>query len=223
MSWTGGPDPCLEHSAWFPQRQNQNNLNPCPPPPAASGSKDPRIWRDRTKAEGSQGARDTGPGDSESGRLPGILAPAATNSVSCGFLNHPIAPWHGASTVPPSGWRGGAGAGVLCVSLMPGTSAWGRWGVPGRSCSHQCLVSEGGVLGSLSCGAEDEDTRPVWRAGTWACEASGGQADTGSQEARGLDSLSSPGGEGRTAVNSPGLRAGQPRPEGPVGTNRSNA
>lgn len=44
---------------------------------------------------------------------------------------------------------------------------------------------------SLSCGAEDEDTRPVWRAGTWACEASGGQADTGSQEARGLDALSS--------------------------------
>lgn len=57
----------------------------------------------------------------------------------------------------------GAGQGPGCSASLsglgrPGTSVWGWRGVPGQSCSHQCLVSEGGVLGSLSCGAKDEDT-----------------------------------------------------------------
>lgn len=106
MSWTGDRTHAWKHSARFPQRQNQNNPNPCPPPPAASGSKDPRVWRDRTMAEGSQGARDTGPGDSESSHLAGILAPAATDSVSCGFLNRWIALWRGAQCLRLGGGVG---------------------------------------------------------------------------------------------------------------------
>ena len=123
-----------EHSVQYAQRQNQNNPNPCPPPPAAMGSKDPRVWRDRTRAEGSQGARATGPGDSEGSHLAGILALAATNFVTYGFLNRPIAPWHGAGTVGPH--------------VVPPSPPWPYLG--GFS------TAPGTVRSSTSCGQDGE-------------------------------------------------------------------
>lgn len=45
-------------------------------------------------------------------------------------------------------------------------------------------MSEGGVLESLSWGAEDKDTWPIRRARAQACEASGRRADTGPRKLR---------------------------------------